>query len=55
MAKKKIFAIEKDNFIEFLASASPEEINQYILDKGKPPRLIEPMIFFNKNENEKQN
>lgn len=54
MAKKKTFTIEKDDFIQFLASATPEEVNQYILEKGKPPKLIEPMIFFNK-ENEKQN
>ena len=55
MAKKKLFTIEKDDFIQFLASASPEEVNQYILEKGKPLKLIEPMIFFNKPENEKQN
>lgn len=55
MAKKKIFTIEKDNFIEFLASASPEEVNQYILEKGKPPKLIEPMIFFDKSKEMKSN
>lgn len=41
----------KENFIEFLASATPEEVNQMILEKGKPRKMIEPMIFFSrKNE-----
>lgn len=38
--------IEKKDFIKFLASATPEEINRYIAEKGKPGRLIEPIIFF---------
>ena len=38
--------IQKKDFIKFLASASPEEINRYIAEKGKPGRLIEPIIFF---------
>ena len=38
--------IEKQDFIKFLASATPEEINKYIAEKGKPGRLIEPIIFF---------
>lgn len=54
MAKKKSFTIEKEDFIEFLVNATPEEVNQYILEKGKPPKLIEPMIFFDKSKNEKQ-
>lgn len=43
---KKTNKITKTNFIEFLANASPEEVNRYILEKGKPRKLIEPMIFF---------
>ena len=38
--------ITKNNFIEFLANSSPEEINKFILEKGKPRKLIAPMIFF---------
>ena len=45
--------ISRENFIEFLASATPEEVNQMILDKGKPRKLIEPMIFFGDKKNEK--
>ena len=48
--KKKSFTIEKEDFIKFLVDATPEEINKLILEKGKPPKLIEPMIFFNKSE-----
>ena len=39
-------SISKDNFIEFLSKATPEEVNQLIKDKGKPRKLIQPMIFF---------
>ena len=45
--------ISKDSFISFLASATPEEINQYIAEKGKPGKLIDPMIMF--DEREKKN
>lgn len=41
--------IQKQDFIKFLASATPEEINRYIAEKGKPARLIEPIIFFGEN------
>ena len=37
--------IAKQDFIKFLASATPEEINNYIAEKGKPARLVEPLIF----------
>ena len=42
--------IDKDAFLKFLASSSPEEINQYILNKGKPPKLIEPLIYIERND-----
>lgn len=45
--------IDKDNFIDFLANAKPEEINQYIREKGKPRKLIQPMFFFDKKEDKK--
>lgn len=44
--KPQSFTVSKDNFIDFLASASPEEVNRFITEKGKPRKLIEPMIFF---------
>lgn len=44
--KTSKYAIKKEDFIEFLASFSPEDINNYILQKGKPRKLIEPMIYF---------
>lgn len=49
MEKKKVVSkptISKCDFIKFLSSATPEEINRYIVEKGKPPRLVEPIIFF---------
>ena len=48
-------SITKDNFIEFLANATPEEVNQYIIEKGKPRKLVEPMIFFKDKENKSHN
>lgn len=44
-AKNKVPELGKDKFLKFLASSSPEEINQYILNKGKPPKLIEPFVY----------
>ena len=38
--------IERENFINFLASATPEEVSKMIAEKGKPRKLIEPMVFF---------
>lgn len=42
--------VSKDYFIKFLASATPEEINQYIAEKGKPGKLIDPMVMFDKKK-----
>jgi len=39
----------KENFIDYLASCSPEEINKLIEEKGKPPRKICPMFFYPPN------
>jgi hypothetical protein len=49
--KKKQDPVVRENFIEFLASATPEEINTMIREKGKPPKLIEPMVFFKDRKN----
>lgn len=38
--------ISKDNFINFLATSSPEEINEFIQREGKPKKPIIPIIFF---------
>lgn len=39
---------EKKNFIEFISSLSPEEINKLIAEKGKPARIIEPFVILDK-------
>lgn len=51
--KKNKFKMDKDDFIEFLASATPEEVNALIEEKGKPRKLINPIIFFNEKDNKK--
>lgn len=50
MKKEKSYmqTITRENFIKFLAEATPEEVNQLITEKGKPRKLIEPMIFFDR-------
>lgn len=48
--KQQSYAISKENFIDFLANATPEEVSQLIIEKGKPRKLIEGMIFFKRND-----
>lgn len=49
--KEKKESIDKQNFIDFVSSMTPEEINKLIEEKGKPPKKICPMFFFpNPNE-----
>lgn len=48
--KPKNYSISKENFIDFLSRTSPEEINKYILEKGKPRKLIDPIIYYKKDE-----
>lgn len=48
--KDSKFKINKDNFIQFLANSSPEEINEFIKEKGKPMKIIEPIVFFDKED-----
>ena len=48
--KKTNYKIKKEDFIDFLASASPEEVNKLILEKGKPRKLIQPLIFFDEKD-----
>ena len=47
-------SINKNDFIEFLASATPEEVNRYILEKGKPKKPIWPMFFFPREEEQEK-
>lgn len=49
MAKKQKDEIPKEDFIKFLASLSPEEVNKLISEKGKPPKRIEPIFFFDEH------
>lgn len=53
--KKNKFKMDKDDFIEFLASATPEEVNALIAEKGKPRKLINPIIFFDDKKDDKKN
>lgn len=45
--------VEREDFIYFLSKSTPEEIHKFILEKGKPRKLVEPMIFFKKEDKEK--
>lgn len=36
--------IRKDNFLTLLASMTPEDINQLIIEKGKERKLIDPLV-----------
>lgn len=38
--------INKEDFIEFLATATPEELNERILEKGKPRKPYCPIYVF---------
>lgn len=39
-------SINKEDFIEFLAHATPEELNDRILEHGKPRKLYNPIYIF---------
>ena len=51
-SKPKKPTIDKDNFINFLASATPEEVNRYILEKGKPRKLDSPLYYIGDSKKE---
>lgn len=42
----------KDDFIEFLKSATPQELNELILNRGKSKPYCPIYIFRNKSEEE---
>lgn len=50
--EKKQDKIDKEDFINYLAHATPEDLNKLIIEKGKPPKLIEPIFFFDKYKNQ---
>lgn len=53
MSKKKDDKpkIDKEDFIDFLCHATPQEVNDMILTRGKPRKLYSPFyVFRNKEE-----
>lgn len=48
MTKKKESKpkVDKEDFIEFMIRATPQEINERILNRGKPAKLYCPFYFF---------
>lgn len=46
--------VAKEDFIEFLSSATPQDLNQLILEKGKPRKTHCPIIFSKKKENQEE-
>lgn len=50
--QKTKYVMPKEDFITFLASATPDEINQYIQEKGKPRKLFCPLIYCPKTTKE---
>ena len=38
--------LSKEDFITVLSSATPEDLNRIILEKGKKPKPIWPIYFF---------
>lgn len=38
--------VSKEDFIAFLSSATPEDLNDSILRKGKPPKPYSPIYFY---------
>lgn len=56
MTKKKELKpkVEKEDFIDFMVRATPQEINERILNRGKPAKLYCPFYFFrNTDQNPK--
>lgn len=46
MIKKEDKTIDKDDFIEFLASMKPGDTEKLIRERGKPLKPICPAFFF---------
>lgn len=45
--------MNKSSFLEFLSNATERDLNKAILEKGKRPKLIKAIIFYN-NEDDKK-
>ena len=46
--------VDKEDFIDFMVRATPQEINERILNRGKPAKLYCPFYFFrNTDQNPK--
>lgn len=43
-------SVEKEDFIYFLSHSTPQELNQLILEKGKPHKPYCPISFSRKTE-----
>ena len=52
--EKNKFTMEKDDFIDFLSSATPVEVSNLIANKGKPMKLNKGTIFFDKDNDNKK-
>lgn len=50
MKKKDKPTVPKEDFIDFLCRATPQEINELILNRGKPRRPYCPFYFFRNKE-----
>lgn len=44
--KNKLPPLEKEDFIKFIASSTPNDINEFIHRYGKKPKLMVPIIYF---------
>ena len=48
--KVKIPELSKEEFLEFLSSATPQELNELISNKGKERKLYNPFYQFRNTE-----
>lgn len=49
-SKNSKVSLPKDDFIDYLSSLTPEEINEYIKQKGKKAKLVSPFIVERKTD-----
>lgn len=49
-----LFNTDNDNFNNLLKNNNEEEIREYILKKGKKPKIICPICFYDKFKEEKK-
>lgn len=47
--------VQKEDFIDFLCRATPEEINDMILNRGKPRKPYSPFYVFRNKEKSNEN